>query len=228
MEPTYVERESIRQFTCKYERHNGPLSTNSDDPTYAFLADEFNNPEIPVVTKEKSVASACQLLKDLKSMDIHDGIQHGVNAGVIVGSLKRRDLSANQQQELRKLARYINGEERIEINVRENLYFLHFLTKYTSTLLQGNATPSLAEVRILHVHDETPVSLPHDIYAMHLLHSANIIKFIQIIKWNCNEELEEFSVGDQCIVSNRENEGEEWMLTITAFIYLALLLDSTT
>lgn len=75
----------LKGSLCKYERHNGPLSTNANDPTYAFLADEFNNPEIPVVTKEKSVASACQLLKDLKSMDIHDGIQHGVNGGVIVG-----------------------------------------------------------------------------------------------------------------------------------------------
>jgi hypothetical protein len=71
LDPTYFERECIRQFI--YERHTGPLSKNAN-----YLSD---------VIMEKSVASACQLPKDPISMDIHDGIQHGVHGGDIVGSL---------------------------------------------------------------------------------------------------------------------------------------------
>ena len=42
----------------------------------------------------------------------------------------------------------------------------------------------------------------------------------KVIKWNSNEELEEFSVGDQCMFCSRENE-VEWVLTITACIIVA-------
>ena len=157
-----MEREAIRQFICGYEREHGPLSMPRI-ASYSFVPEEhLHNPDLPVMLKESSVDSAHQLLKDLARMDLNNAIQHAIASGVIVGSLKRRNLTPNQRDELRRLVHIINREDRYVTTPRGN-----FASK--------------------------------------------------VIKWNSVGDLEEFAVGDTCVVCSHDNQ-EEWIIQISAFV----------
>lgn len=166
VEVTYAERENIRQFVNNYEKQNGPVSNFDGNVVgYRFQVADYVNPQDPVLLKEKSVANAKQLLKDLKTNVAHHGIEHATQTGVIVGSLKRKSVCPNHRDELQRLVHRLNPQ------VQGHLYF----------------------------------------------NRANFAR--KIVKWDCNEHLEVFSVGEQCILESPDGD-EEWVVTITAFILM--------
>ena len=127
-EVTYAERENIKQFVNKYEKQHGPVSNmEGNKVSYMFQVADYENPQQPVFLKEKSVASGKKLMNDLKITEVHDGIRHATQTGVTIGSLKRKNISRNQREELRRLARRINPQDNTYFN-RE--YFASKIVKW--------------------------------------------------------------------------------------------------
>ena len=86
LEPTFVERERIRQFLSIFEQQHGPVSTlHNDEQSYEFKLDHYANPQ-PVILKEKSLSKATQVMKDLSIRHINACVHHAVKNGVIATS----------------------------------------------------------------------------------------------------------------------------------------------
>ena len=163
LEQTYVERENIRLFLSIFEQKNGPASMlHIDEQSYEFELGDYVNPQ-PVMLKEKSIAKATQLMKDLSTSNMNASVENAIENSVIVGSVKRRRVTRNQRDELQRLAQYLNPQQNV---YTDNLNFAH-----------------------------------------------------KLLKWDCNGYLQQFEVGETCVMSSQE-EDEEWIVTITALILL--------
>ena len=105
LEKTYCERENLRLFLIDYQRKHGPLyHTIPEKFPYRFeMRQQYDR---PFYLHERSFIAAKKLLIDLKSeSEQHVELQDIVKSGVLLGSLKRKNMKDCQHHDIQEMLR---------------------------------------------------------------------------------------------------------------------------